>query len=186
MKVLTSGKLFTFRGLTYQVKKKKDPTIRICEHCKEGLLHKLSNRSVCDYCTMHLDSECYPSRIYRRDEDMMKYRIKGAVDTIKAVETNEVIERLKRFGYFRTYGINSEYWYMFKKPIPVTIPNYHFNGFTKVKEVAYRPAFEGGPIYTVGLYSPYDDRELIGEIIITKHVGEFCPGDTIRIALAIK
>lgn len=186
MKVLTSGKLFTFRGLTYQVKKRKDPEVRICEYCEEGLLHKLSNSSVCDYCTMHIDSECYPSRIYRRDEDMMKYRIKSAVDTIKAVETNEVIERLKRFGSFTNNGEKSEYRHIFKKPVPVTIQNYPFNGYTKVRAVVYRPAFEGGPIYTVGLYAKHDEKELIGETIITKCVGEFCPGDTIRIALAIK
>lgn len=186
MKVLTSGKLFTFKGLTYQVKKKKNSEIRICEHCEEGLLHKLSNKSVCDYCTMHLDSECYPSRIYRRDEDMMKWHIKSAVDTIKTIETNELIERLKRFGSFVNKGEKSEYWHVFKKPIPVTIPGYLFNAYTKVKEVVYRPAFEGGPIYTVGLYSKYDDKEQIGETIITEHVSKFCPGDTIRIALAIK
>ena len=185
MKILTSGKLFTFRGLTYQVKK-RDSEIRVCELCEENLLRKLSDISVCDYCTRHLDSECYPSRIYRRDEDMMGYRIKNAVDYIKRLETNEVIERLKRFGSFTANGEKSEYLHVFKKPIPVTIRNYPFNGFTRVKSVAYRPSFEGGPIYTVGLYSKYDDKELIGETIITTLTGMFCPGDTIKIALAIK
>lgn len=186
MKILTSGKLFTFQGLTYQVKK-KDSGFTPCEHCEEELLHKLSDMSVCDYCTRHIASGCYPSRIHKRDEDLVKYRIKSAVNTIKAIETKEVIERLKRFGSFTANGIKSEYWYIFKKPIPVTIQNYTFNGYTKVRSVAHRPAFKGGPIiYTVGLYAKYDDRELIGELILTEHVGKFCPGDTIRIALAIK
>ena len=186
MKILTSGKLFTFKGLTYQVKKKEDPDIWVCAHCEEELLHKLTDMSVCDYCTTHIASGCYPSRIRRRDEDLVEYRIKSAVNTIKAIETKEVIERLKRFGSFVDKGEKSEYWYMFKKPIPVTIQNYPFCGYTKVKQVVYRPDIKCGPIYTVGFYSQYDEKEQIGETVITKHIGELCPGDTIRIALAIK
>lgn len=186
MKILTSGKLFTFKGLTYQVKKKEDPDIWVCAHCEEELLHKLTDMSVCDYCTTHIASGCYPSRIRRRDEDMVEYRIKSAVNTIKAIETKEVIERLTRFGSFVSSGINSEYIHIFKKPVPVTIQNYPFCGYTKVKQVVYRPDIKCGPIYTVGFYSQYDEKEQIGETVITKHIGELCPGDTIRIALAIK
>ena len=184
MKVLTSGKLFTFKGITYQVKK-KHPAITACEHCERNC-SIISDMSLCTFCSEHLELGYYPSRIHRKDDNVMQFRIKSAVDSIRAIETKEVIERLKRFGSFVSSRINSEYLHIFKKPVPVTIQNYPFNGYTKVRAVAYRPAFKGGPIYTVGLYAKHDEKELIGETIITEHVGKFCPGDTIKIALAIK
>ena len=186
MKVLTSGKLFTFRGVTYQVKKTPKTDQIGCWHCNKFNTSILFGNAFCDYCSKYLNYNCYPVRVYKKDETDIESHIKGSINTIKSMESMEVIERLKRFGSFTTNGINSEYWHIFKKPIPVTIQNYHSNYYTKVKQVVFRPAFEDGLIYTVGLYAKHDEKELIGETIITKHVGEFCPGDTIKIALAIK
>lgn len=188
MKSLTSGKLFTFKGVTYQVKRTPDNnSVRVgCLHCNKYNMHVLFGNTLCNRCANHIDYDCYPVRVYKRDDPDFGFIVKNALNIIKSVETTEVIERLKRFGSFTATGMNSEYSYIFKKPITVTIQGYHFNGYTKVKSVAYRPAFKGGPIYTVGLYSQYDEKELIGETIITDCVGRFCPGDTIRIALAIK
>lgn len=185
MKVLTSGKLFTFRGLTYQVKKAPGHGSLSCQHCEENC-SILCDMALCTFCSEHLELGYYPSRIHKKDDNMMQFRIKSAIDSIKTKETNEVIGRLKCFGHFEDNGKTPEYSYVFKKPIPVTIRNYHSNCYTKVKEVTYRPASKGGPIYTVGLYSKYNKRELIGETIITEHIGEFFPGDVIKIALAIK
>lgn len=186
MKVLTSGKLFTFRGVTYQVKRTPKTNQIGCWHCNKFNTAILFGNALCNYCGNHLNYDCYPTRVYKKDETDIESHIKGSINTIRSMETMEVIERLKRFGNFTTNGMKSEYWHIFKKPIPVTIPGFLFNAYTKVKEVVYRPAFEGGPIYTVGLYSKYDDKEQIGETIITEHVSMFCPGDTIKIALAIK
>ena len=186
MKVLTSGKLFPFRGVTYQVKKTPKTDQIGCWHCNKFNTAILFGNALCNYCGNHLNYDCYPARVYKKDETDIESHIKGSINTIKSMESMEVIERLKRFGSFISSGINSEYLHIFKKPIPVTIQNYPFNGYTKVRAVVYRPAFKGGPIYTVGLYAKHDEKELIGETIITTHVGKFCPGDTIRIALAIK
>lgn len=186
MKVLTSGKLFTFRGVTYQVKRSPKTDQTGCWHCNKFNTTILFGNALCNYCANHLNCNCYPVRVYKKDETDIESHIKGSINTIKSMESMEVIERLKRFGSFIASGINSEYLHIFKKPIPVTIQNYPFNGYTKVRAVVYRPAFKGGPIYTVGLYAKHDEKELIGETIITEHVGKFCPGDTIRIALAIK
>lgn len=186
MKVLTSGKLFTFRGVTYQVKKSPKTNQIGCWHCNKFNTTILFGNAFCNYCSNHLNYDCYPTRVYKKDETDIESHIKGSINTIKSMESMEVIERLKRFGSFTDNGEKSEYWYIFKKPIPVTIQNYHSNYYTKVKDVVYRPALENGLIYTVGLYSRYNKREQVGETIITKCVGEFCPGDTIKIALAIK
>lgn len=186
MKILTSGKLFTFKGITYQVKKCPKVGQIGCWHCNKFNTTILFGNAFCNYCSYHLDYNCYPSRVYKKDETDIEFHIKDSINSIRSMETMEVIERLKRFGSFTANGVKSEYWYMFKKPIPVTLPGFLFNAYTKVKEVVYRPAFEGGPIYTVGLYSKYDDKEQIGETIITECVSKFCPGDTIKIALAIK
>lgn len=186
MKTLTSGKLFTFRGVTYQVKKCPKTDQTGCWHCNKFNTTILFGNALCNYCANHLYVNCYPSRVYKKDETDIESHIKGSINSIRSMETMEVIERLKRFGSFTDKGEKSEYWYIFKKPIPVTIQNYHSDNLTEVTSVVYRPAFKCGLIYTVGLYSRYGYKEQIGEMVITPHVGKFCPGDTIRIALAIK
>lgn len=189
MKSLTSGKLFTFRGVTYQVKRSPKNNQTGCWNCNKFNTTILFGNALCNYCGNHLDYNCYPVRIYKKDETDIESHIKGSINTIRSMESMEVIERLKRFGRFKDDGETSEYSYVFEKPVPVTIESYHSDNITKVTSVIYRPTFKYGPIYTIGLYSQYNENELIGEMNIAANFNTYlriCPGDTIKIALAIK